>query len=337
MDLKKIPKVELHRHLELSFRKSSLKELLLLCGFQISSDSDLKKQFLITEPMKDLGTVLNKFLNVQKIYFNEEIIERLAFEACEDAYNEGICILELRYAPSYITQGHNLSFQQAHDAIIRGIKKAEEKYPMAVGLLCTVQRILSVDKAKEVIHFAIDNKETFIGVDLADDEKGFSSTPFAPLFLEAQQEGLGVTIHSGEINEPDAHNYVVNTIKDLKATRIGHGLQIYRSNEAMDFVKESGVTLELCPTSNLICNSVESLESHPFRKIMEYGVKTTINSDDPGIFDIDLTNEYRVLQDIHGFTLEEFNKCNQNAYEASFIDEKKKVQIWNANFEHKFL
>ncbi|MCB0389806.1 MAG: adenosine deaminase [Bdellovibrionales bacterium] len=329
MNLRQIPKVELHRHLELCVRHSTIKELAPQVGIDLPSEQAFRDKFLITEPMADLGSVLNKFLDTQKLWSSEEIIERLTFEACEDAYQEGIRILELRYAPSFLVEGHKeLDFNKAHQAVVRGCKQAEKKFGMATGLICIAQRIFSVDVATKVFNFAFENQDSFVGVDLADNEVGFDSKPFAHLFEKARELGFGITVHSGEADVPNAPRYVREAIDYLCAQRIGHGLQIHRDPETMDYVKEKGVVLELCPTSNWLTNAVQSFDEHPFRKLMEYGVKTTINSDDPGIFNIDLTNEYEVLQKHQGITLEEFQKCNEIAFHASFIKPEKKQQAW---------
>ena len=329
MNLRQIPKVELHRHLELSLRHSTIRELAKAAGVKLETQSDFNKKYLITEPMNDLEAVLSKFLDTQKLLSSEEIIERISFEACEDAYNEGIRILELRYAPTFLVMDHpHLDFQKAHDAVVRGCQRAESELGMAVGLISIIQRILSVDVGKEVVDFTIANKNSFVGLDLADNEVGFDSKPFAPLFEKAHSEGLGITVHSGEADVPKAPRYVRDAIDYLGAQRIGHGLQIYRDKEMMDYVIEKGVVLELCPTSNLLTNAVKSLDEHPFRKLMEYGVATTINSDDPGIFNIDLTNEYQVLADHQNFGEQDFQHCNDIAAAASFIAFNKKQKHW---------
>src|SRR5690606_20990843 len=118
-----------------------------------------------------------------KLLATEAILERITFEACEDAYkNDQLNIVEFRYAPTFIQLGHELSFDQIHQAILRGVRKAESTYPMAVGLVCIIQRILPVSVAEQVTDFVIANKDTFVGLDLADNEEGFDSKPFAPLF-----------------------------------------------------------------------------------------------------------------------------------------------------------
>ena len=328
-DLKNLPKAELHRHLELCLRPSTIKELAPQAGIHLKNDQDFNDRFLILEPMKDLGSVLNKFLDTQKLLFSEEILERITFEVCEDAFTkEGIRILELRYAPTFVQLGHSMTFEQIHQAIVKGVKRAEKTYPMAVGLICIVQRILSANIAEQIVDFAIEHKETFVGVDLADNEVGFDSKPFAPFFMRAKKAGLGITIHSGEANVPKAPRFVRDAIDYLGAERIGHGVQIYRDPEMISYVKEKSVVLELCPTSNILTSAVQDIQSHPFKTLFETGVLTTINTDDPGIFNIDLNHEYRVLHQALGLSISTLESCAQIAAQRSFIPLSKRQKVW---------
>lgn len=96
----------------------------------------------------------------------------------------------------------------------------------------------------------------------------------------------------------------------------------------IDFVKSRNVTLELCPTSNWLTKAIPNKESHPFRQLFETGVKTTINTDDGGIFNVNLNQEYEQLEKLHSFSSEEFERCIRYAYEASFIAEEKKKKIF---------
>ena len=324
MNLQNLPKVELHRHLELSVRHSSLKELAPQVGIELPDEEAFKRHFLITDQMLDLESVLNRFLDTQKMWCSTELIERLTYEVIEDAYKDGIRVFEVRYAPTFIKMGHDhLSYDSIHEAVVKGVQSAEADFDIAVGLIATLQRILSVDTAASVIDFVIDHKEDFVGVDLADNEVGFDCRPFAKSFLRAKKEGLGITIHSGESNVPEAPQFIKNAIDYLGATRIGHGVQAIKDPEIMKYIKQKEVTLELCPTSNWLTLAVETTAAHPFRELMEYGIKTTINSDDPGTFNINLTHEYELLQNEHRFTLEEFEACNMYAAQASFLPSEK--------------
>ncbi|MDB2425983.1 adenosine deaminase [bacterium] len=329
MNLQEIPKVELHRHLELSIRHSTIKELAPQFGIELPTEEEFINRFIIDEQMADLGKVLNKFLDTQKLLATEEILERVAYEACEDAFDEGVRILELRYAPTFVAMGHDhFDFQKIHNAFVKGITSAQEDYEMCVGLVCIIQRILPVEDAEAVTNFAIENKDTFIGLDLADNEEGFDSKPFAPFFLKAKEAGLGITVHSGEANLPKAPRYPKDAVEFLGATRIGHGLQIHRDPEMMEFIKSHDVVLELCPTSNYLTSAVATTKEHPIRKIMQAGVKVTINTDDPGIFNTDMNKELQILVDEHGFTEAEINACMDVAAKASFIDLETKQKFW---------
>lgn len=329
-DLQIMPKAELHRHLELCIRPATIRELAPGAGITLNNNKDFADRFLITGPMQDLGSVLNKFLDTQKLLSSLEILERIAFETCEDAFvREGIRILELRYSLTFTQMGHGHTFENIHAAYLKGVQRAEAKYPMAVGLLCTIQRTLPVKDAEQVVDFVIDHKDTFVGVDLADNEVGFDSKPFSELFHRAKKAGLGITIHSGEANVEKAPRYVRDAIDYLGAERIGHGVQIYRSEEMMKYVKDRKVVLELCPTSNYLTNAIPSLADHPLKRLYDYGVLTTINTDDPGIFNIDLNNEYAVARDKLNFSEADLQRCTQIAAERSFIPLAKRQKVWS--------
>jgi adenosine deaminase len=330
--IQRIPKVELHRHLELSVRHSTLKELAPHYGIELPDEKTFADRFLIREPMKDLGSVLNKFLDTQLLLGSEEILERVAFECCVDAYKEGIRVLELRYAPTFVRYRHDhLSFEKIHEAFVRGVTRAEKEFPIAVGLICIIQRILTVKDAERVTDFAIEHKDSFVALDIADNEDGFDSKPFAPFFAKAKKAGLGITAHAGEINVPKAPKYVRDAIDHLGATRIGHGLQIYRDPEMIQYVKDKNVVLELCVKSNWLTQAVPGdINAHPIRKLMGAGVAVTINTDDPGIFDTDMIQEYEILVNKFGFTEAEFNKANEIAFQASFVPAAKKNAAWKS-------
>jgi len=327
--IEKLVKAELHRHLELCLRPETIFELAPQYGIALNSQKDFQDRFMILEPMKDLGTVLNKFLDTQKLLATPEILERIAFEACEDVYrNENVRIIEFRYAPTFIALGHDMTFDQIHEAIVRGVRRAEESYPIAVGLICIIQRILPVADAERVTKFAIEHKDTFVGLDIADNEEGFDSKPFAPVFKQAKAAGLGITVHSGEAPHPKAPSWVMDAIEVLGAERIGHGVQIYRDENVMKVVRDRQIPLELCPTSNMLTGAVPDLKDHPFKRLMDFGVLTTLNTDDPGIFNTNMNRETRIAHQIMGLSMEELERCAQTAAERSFIPLAKRQKVW---------
>lgn len=329
MNLRQLPKVELHRHLECSLRFSTLKELAPQVGIDLAAtDAEIKRQLLVTEPMRDLDSVLKKFMTTQAVLESEEILARITYEIIEDASREGIRILELRYAPTFLVEGHpRLDFEKAHRAILRGAELARQ-LPINVGFIAIIQRTLPLEIGSRVADFAIDHKDSFVALDLADNEDGFEPEPFAPIFERAKKAGLHITVHSGEADIPGSAQNVKTAIEKLGADRIGHGVQIHRSPEVLEFVKARRVPLELCPTSNWITNAVPSVAAHPFRQLMEAGISVTLNSDDPGVFDIDLTHEYEALAKHQGFTIQEFEAINDLAAACSFLPLNEKQKHW---------
>lgn len=324
-----LPKVELHRHLELCLRPETIKEIAADIGIPLKNEQEFQDRFVINGPMNDLGAVLNKFLDTQKLLYTPEILERIAFEACEDIYkNENIRVVEFRYAPTFIATNHDMTFYEIHRAIVKGIERAERMYPIAVGLICIIQRILPVEEAERVTEFAIENNDTFIALDLADNEVGFDSKPFAPAFARAREAGLRITVHSGEADVPKAPRYVRDAIDYLGAERIGHGVQIYKDPEMIEYVKSKGVALELCPTSNWLTNAVPDRNQHPFKMLWEKGVSVSLNTDDPGIFGIDLNHECEFVVKRLGMTEAQLKDVFNEAARKSFIPKEKIAKVW---------
>lgn len=326
--LRALPKVELHCHLELTARPALLKELLAAKGRSVS-EAEFCRDYLITEPVGDLPTLLNIFLGHRDLLDSAEVVERMTYECCEDMFRNGVRLLELRYAPSFLCDAHDgLKPDAMHAAILKGVERAERDFPMAVGLICLLQRIKTVEENRYWLDFAVEKKADFLAMDLADNELAVGPAPFIPLFEKAKSEGFAVTIHAGEAEGPQAARNIRDSIELLHADRIGHGVRILEDPSVLDFVRERGTVLELCPTSNWLSGVCATKESHPFRTIMEAGIRTTLNTDDPGIMNIDLLDEYRLLRDGMGFTQAEFAQINQWSRDASFIPEARKAAVW---------
>lgn len=326
-----IPKVELHCHLELAIRHNTLREFATAKGFDVGSPGALEEAFLIQQPMGELPSVLHKFLNTRDLLDSTACMERVAFEVCEDMYKDSnVRVLELRYAPSFLLDKHvHLSPSDLQQAIIRGIRKAESMYPMVVGLICILQRTKSIEDNAQWVEFALQPKNEFIGLDLADNEVDFDPEPFIPFFRKAKSAGLGITVHAGEPLVPGISKNIRTAIEHMGADRIGHGLQSIHDPEVIDLLIQTGIPLELCPTSNWLTGACRDFKSHPFRNLFECGVKTTVNTDDPGIMCTTLLREYEQLQMHQGVTLEMFKMCNNWARQSSFIPKEKIQSVWD--------
>lgn len=328
MDYRAIPKVELHCHLEACFRPATILEIGRELGLDIPEDRDrFRHEWLLTRPLENLEVALARFVDIQKLWSSTEAIERLTREACEDAAAQGIRIMEFRYAPDFIAAGKpGLRFEDIHAAILRGMEAAAHS-EMAVGLIGIVQKTLSLDDAASTVDFIVANADTFVGLDFADKDT-HELQDYAPLVSRARDAGLRLTIHAGEEPVAGAADEVRAAIDVLGAERIGHGIHIVNDQSTMDYVRERDVALEICPTSNWLTSSVPTTASHPIRRLMDYGVPVTINSDDPSLFGIDLCHEYEMLHREHGFTEDDFARCNDVAAAQSFVPDDLKQRVW---------
>lgn len=317
LDFNELPKVELHKHLEGSIR------LKTLCELSGKSEQEVRKEYLVTEPMNNLAEVLNCFMATQRLLNSYEAIERITYEVVEDAFLENTKLLELRYAPSFIAEGHShLEFSKIQDAIMNGIKAAQEKYDILVGLIGIIVRSHSMATAEESLELFLDRKNEFVAIDLADNEDDFSPRLFEKIFSKAKAEGMKVTIHAGEVNTDQAPKNIMDAINILGADRIGHGLQCVKDEKVMSYIKEKNIHLELCPISNWITNAIPGKSDHPFKQIQDYGISCSISSDDPGIFNSSLTQDLELARDLLGLEEEHFRKAMSAAFDASFLPNK---------------
>ncbi|KAJ3277133.1 hypothetical protein HDV01_000185 [Terramyces sp. JEL0728] len=334
MKLDKIPKVELHNHMEGSIRLETLKEIAIQLKVKELENAQgiepFKQFFCLDKPTDSLTTFLTKFGNIQAVLVNYDIIERIAFEVCEDAHRQGVVLFEMRYSPHYISLGHSgMTLDGIHLAVMKGVNRARQSYGIVVGLVGILDRNSSLDEAQKVSDFFIKYKCDFVAVDLANDEM-FDALQFKHVFETAKEHGLGITIHAGEAGTSEN---VREAIEELGATRIGHGVMILQDEKVVELAKSKNVLLEVCPISNWYCGVVPDYQSHPIRKLLKKGLKVSINSDDAGIFQTDLVLDYQMLVQHFNFTEQEFLEMNLNALQASFFDQSVKDKVYEKHFK----
>jgi len=335
MNYKEIPKVELHCHLEACFQPETVMEVGLSLGLDVPQDlNEFRRNWLLTQPLENLEVALQRFVDIQRIWCSEEVIERMTCEACEYAVDQGIRIMEFRYSPDFIASGKpHLTMQKIHDAILRGVASVSTE-DIAIGLIGIVQKTLSLADAERTMNFIIENADTFVALDFADQQThDFAS--YKSMVEKARKAGLFVTIHAGEEPVPSAPAEVRAAIETLGATRIGHGIHIIDDESVMSLMRQQNIVLEVCPTSNWLTSSVPSIREHPIKRLINAGIAVTINSDDPGLFGIDLCHEYEILHTEHGFTMDDFERCNDIAAAHSFLPERVRQNAWPREISSK--
>jgi adenosine deaminase len=323
--LRRLPKVELHRHLDGSVRIETIWELAQERGLDVGVRTlkELRAKAVIRSPMTDLDSVLACFATQQAALFSYEAIRRVTFENVEDAWRDGVKLIELRFAPSFIAEGKSLTNDEIIAAVLNGMNKGMEIYPVEVGLIGILPRRCSLESnalaTRDLIRWRMSGEpgaDRICGFDLADGEADVDPASFAPFVEQARDAGMGITIHSGE-NTSAAH--VARTLAVYHPSRIGHGIRCWGDPGVMQRLIDQDVLLEMSPTSNWITNAVPSLAAHPLPDLYRAGVPVCLNSDDPNIFGIDLVNEYRVCEREYGFGEREFSAMNTAALLHSFL------------------
>lgn len=312
-------KTELHCHLEGAIPSKWLYTM----GRQNSlidknySYEKFYQDMVLTAPSESLKKVLSYFDLMGKFLANRDILFEATKEVCRFENISGIRNLELRYAPLMLKKYADLSFDESYAVISEAVMWAREKLKMNIGLIAIGERNYSFDEIVSVLEWALDNESKLIGVDLANQEFDFEPKKYAAIFSQVHQTDLGITIHCSESGFPEQ---VVETIKHIKPNRIGHGIAIVDSPDIIQLVREREITLELCPISNWITRCVSDPSKHPLKVFLDKGLRVTLNTDDPGLFDNSMPKEIAFNEKHLNLTRKDFVMLDTYATEASFLD-----------------
>ncbi|MDP9341917.1 MAG: adenosine deaminase [Actinomycetota bacterium] len=331
MDLRGLPKIDLHRHLEGAVRLSTILELAREAGAPLAAGTpeDLAPLAQVLAPMASLEEVLRYFRVAQEAFRTLEAVERIAFEAVEDLAADNVRLAELRFSPDFLCRTAGLDWDAAFGAILAGTARARAANDVAVGFIAIVSRAYGMDSARRTVEFALRHRERLVGFDLADDEMAWPPQLFVEVLAPLRDAGMPLTAHYGEAGPP---SYSREAIEVLGVARLGHGCSVAEDPEVVALARDRGVVLEMCPTSNERTAAVPSLAEHPARRLLHEGVRVTLNTDDPGLFGIDLTHELEVARDVLGFDQADLAAVTGNALEASFLSPEVKEQARLAHF-----
>ncbi|MFV0559275.1 MAG: adenosine deaminase [Enterococcus sp.] len=305
-----LPKVELHCHLDGSIQMSTLEKLAQ------REQLPLKNLSKAIAPKKcfDLKEYLTSFDIVLPLLQRAENLQLAAYDLVEQAANENICYLEIRFAP-LLHQEKGLSVAQILEAVLQGIHLAQEHHSIYVNLIISGMRHHSEEENLALIQSVSALKETeIVGFDFAGDEQAITNQTLENCTQFAKESNLQLTLHSGECG--CAQN-VIEAIH-LGATRIGHGVAIKDDPEAMIFCKEHQTLLEICPTSNIQTNAVQDWADYPFRLFLNNGVNCCINTDNRTVSQTNLTNEFDLLRQHFQLTTSEMMQLTYNALDGAF-------------------
>ncbi len=294
-----LPKVDLHRHLEGSLRLKTMQEIARAHGISVPISTGPLSTLVRVQTSEPLTyqNFLTKFNTLRMFYRSPEVIHRVTREAIEDAANDNVRHLELRFAPVALSRAERFPMDQVMDWVCESAGKAAREFGMHVLLIASVNRHESVELAEQVAWLAAARtSKGILGLDLAGNEAEYPAAPFLGIFKEAKQSGLRITVHAGEwAGAAD----VREAIETFNADRIGHGVRVMEDPMTASLARERGTAFEVCVTSNIQTGVVHSLQEHPVMSMVRAGLNVTLGSDDPSISQIALSGEYqRACEDL---------------------------------------
>ena len=321
--IKKLPKADLHVHLDGSLRSSTF--------FELADSQDIKvPEKLFVDRYDSLEEYLKGFEYTCAVMKGEDEIERIAYELCCDSFSNNVFYLEIRFGPQLLVH-KDLNEIQILEATTRGIRRAEDEWAAllkhnlckAAIIVCAIRSSDSLSsRSLDVAKVAVQARDEFglpiVGFDLAGGEKGFPVSAHKPAFNFAKEANLGITIHAAEAESSHA---IWEAINDGHAVRIGHGTNIdFSDTELLDFLKDNKIILEVCLTSNLqTMPHLKSLKDHPATHFNGFKIPFALSTDNLLISQTNLCQEIGLYVDATNATEKDCVDLSERAFEASFF------------------
>ena len=325
----KIPLVDLHRHLDGNVRVKTIWELGHQHGITLPADSieTLAPFVQIQGKESDLVGFLAKLDWMVKVLADLDAVKRVAYENVADAALSGLDYAELRFSPYYMAMTHKLPIEGVVQAVADGVEAGVKEHNVKINLLGIMSRSFGVEACQQELNALLANKNKLVGMDLAGDELGFPGELFESHFKQVRDADLAITVHAGEA---DGASSMWQAINKLGATRIGHGVKAIHDPKLMDYLVEHRIGIESCPTSNLHTSTVESYQSHPIKHFLDKGVLINLNTDDPGVSNINIAHEYQVAHSEIGLSQEQLKQLQMNGVEMAFLSDSERKALYQS-------
>lgn len=314
MDIKKLPKIELHLHLDGSISIDTASQILN------KSKETLKGEMVAKEKCLDLNEYLTKFSLPVSIMQTKEQLLSISKDLIKQLKNDNVIYAEVRFAP--IKHTTILSLEEVVETVIDGLKNNDVKINL---ILCMMRDSSYIDNLK-IIDLA--NKylnKGVVAIDLAGAEGLYKTSLFENLFKYANQLSIPFTIHAGEADGIDS----IKSAISFGAKRIGHGIRLIDDKKFYDVVKDNNIMLEICPTSNVQTNAVLNYSSHPIKDFYKNNILISINTDNRTVSNTTLDKEYNMLMTELDFNIDDFIKINLDSIKYSFMNHEEKIEMMN--------
>jgi adenosine deaminase len=318
--------IDLHRHLDCNVRLETILDLgqrhnLPLPAWDLEG---LRPHVQVTDPQPGLLAFFAKFRWMTAVLVDYAACRRVAFENVEDAEREGLDYVELRFSPWFMAKKNALNPEGVVEAVVDGVEEGKRTFDVQVKLIGIVGRSYGTEVAWHALEALLTYSDRLVALDLAGDEANYPGELFVDHMRRAKDAGLPVTIHAGEAAGPES---VWQALRELEATRIGHGVRATEDPALLDYMAEHEIGIEACMTSNVQTSLVPEYAGHPLRGFLERGLLATINTDSSVVSGIDLRHEYEVAAPAAGLTAAQTHQAQRNALAVAFLSDEERAAL----------
>ncbi len=320
------PLIDLHRHLDGSVRLETILDLGRKYNLPLPAwDVEGLRPFVqVLDPQPGIMAFIARFEWMTGVLVDLNACRRVAYESVQDARDEGIDYIELRFSPLFMAEPHGLPPDGVVEAVVDGVAAGSRDFGVMARPIGILSRTYGPQVAWTELEALLSQRERIIGLDLAGDEAHYPGEWFEAHFRCAREAGWHITVHAGEADGPHS---IRQALDGLGAERIGHAVRAPEDAALMNLLAERQIGIEANLTSNVQTTTVASYASHPLRAFLQHGLCATLNSDDPGISGITLRHEYDVAAPAAGLDDTMMRQAQRNALAAAFLtpDERKSL------------
>lgn len=322
------PLTDLHRHLDGNIRLSTIWQLAEEYFIVLPAENleALKTKIQIQQKTTDLLAFLEKMELGVSVLASEQACFRIAYENMEDAKLAGLDYVELRFSPVFMAKAYGLGLEQVIEAVVAGCQKGSQTFGVEFNLIGILSRSYGEQSCMQELQALLTAKDNICALDLAGDEKGFTADRFVEHFSLARDAGWHITVHAGEADGPHS---ILQAIHLLGVTRIGHGVAAAQDDKLMEFMAENRIAIECCLTSNFQTGACTNIAEHPIKTFLKRGLLVTLNTDDPGVSGIEITDEYQLAKDVVSLSNQQLIQIQLNGVRAAFASDSVRQKLFS--------
>lgn len=312
-----LPKTDLHVHLDGSLRLETILDIAKKEGIELPANTveGLRAAIGCGKNFGSLVDYLKGFDITLRVMQTEESLERIAFELAEDAHQENVRYMEVRYSPM-LHRRRGLKLTKVVEAVLDGLRRARETYGIKANVIICGIRNISPESSYEMAELAVAYKgRGVVGFDLAGAEADFPAKHHRDSFQLVRDNNINCTIHAGEAYGPES---VAQAIHVCGAHRIGHGCRLRENGDLLHYVNDHRIPLECCPSSNVQTGAVRDIGSHPLKFYYDLGLRVTVNTDNRLITDTSVSKELWLCHTQMGLAFSDIKNIVVAGFKSSF-------------------